>query len=73
MSAPSPLLAAMAQKPVLDLGAVVATKKNVKTSKLARMNEQERVKYLERKMAEEEESKRRKEEMVSTFMKVRKL
>ncbi len=54
----------------LDMGAVVATKKNVKTSKLARMTEQERSKYLERKMAEEEESKRRKEEMVSTFMKV---
>ena len=34
------------------------------------MNEQERVKYLERKMAEEEETKRRKEEMVSAFMKV---
>ena len=29
------------------------------------------VKYLERKMAEEEESKRRKEDMVSTFMKLK--
>ncbi len=45
-------------------------KKAGKASKLAKMNEQERVKYLERKMAEEEETKRRKEEMVSAFMKV---
>ena len=37
---------------------------------MARMNEQERAKYLERKMAEEEESKRKKEEMITTFMKV---
>ena len=29
------------------------------------------MKYLERKMAEEEESKRRKEDMVSTFMKLK--
>ncbi len=47
-----------------------ASKRAGKMSKLARMNEQERVKYLERKMAEEEESKRRKEDMVVNFMKV---
>ena len=46
-------------------------KKAGKASKLAKMNEQERVKYLERKMAEEEEVKRRKEEMVSVFMKMK--
>ena len=45
-------------------------KKTGKTSKLARMNEQERAKYLEKKMAEEEEVKRRKEEMITVFLKV---
>lgn len=45
-------------------------KKVGKASKLAKMNEQERAKYLERKMAEEEEVKRRKEEMITVFMKV---
>ena len=45
-------------------------KKTNKSSKLARMNEQERVRYLERKMAEEEESKRKKEDMICTFVKV---
>jgi hypothetical protein len=45
-------------------------KKLGKTSKLAKMNEQERAKYLEKKMAEEEEVKRRKEEMVAVFLKV---
>ena len=46
-------------------------KKAGKASKLAKMNEQERVKYLERKMAEEEELRRRKEEMVSVFLKMK--
>ena len=46
-------------------------KKAGKASKLAKMNEQERVKYLERKMAEEEEVKRRKEEMVNVFLKMK--
>ncbi len=46
-------------------------KKAGKASKLAKMNEQERVKYLERKMAEEEETRRRKEEMISVFMKMK--
>jgi hypothetical protein len=45
-------------------------KKTGKTSKLAKMNEQERAKYLEKKMAEEEEVKRRKEEMITVFLKV---
>ena len=45
-------------------------KKTGKTSKLARMNEQERAKYLEKKIAEEEEVKRRKEEMITVFLKV---
>ena len=46
-------------------------KKAGKASKLAKMNEQERTRYLERKMAEEEETKRRKEEMVSVFLKMK--
>ena len=46
-------------------------KKTGKASKLAKMNEQERTRYLERKMAEEEELKRRKEEMVNVFMKMK--
>ena len=48
-----------------------AGKKPAKTSKLAKMNEQERAKYLERKMAEEEEVKRRKQAMVQKYMQVR--
>lgn len=58
----------MAQKSEAQHG-----KKPLKVSKLTRMNEQERVRYLEKKMAEEEESKRRKEEMINTFSKVRSL
>lgn len=54
-----------------DKGGGGGGKKAGKASKLAKMNEQERVKYLERKMAEEEEVKRRKEEMVSVFMKMK--
>ena len=42
-----------------------------KASKLAKMNEQERTRYLERKMAEEEETKRRKEEMINVFLKMK--
>ena len=45
-------------------------KKTGKASKLAKMNEQERTRYLERKMQEEEELKRRKEEMVNVFLKM---
>ncbi len=33
------------------------------------MNEMDRVKYLERRMAEEEEGRRRKEEMVAGYLK----
>ena len=46
-------------------------KKTGKASKLAKMNEQERTRYLERKMQEEEELKRRKEEMVNVFLKMK--
>ena len=52
-------------------GGSTEAKKPGKTSKLAKMNEQERVKYLERRMAEEEESKRRKEEMINVFLKMK--
>ena len=38
-----------------------------KASKLNKMNEMDRVKYLERRMAEEVEGKKRKEEMVSGY------
>lgn len=50
--------------------AALSVKKSSKASKLAKMNEQERAKYLERKMAEEEESKKKREELVNTFIKV---
>jgi len=39
-----------------------------KSSKLTRMNEMDRVKYLERRMAEEEEGRKRKEEMVAGYL-----
>lgn len=52
---------------VMDTG----VKKSTKMSKLARMNEQERVKYLERKMQEEEENKRKKEDMIHSFIKMK--
>ena len=42
-----------------------------KSSKLNKMNEMDRVKYLERRMAEEVEGKKRKEEMVSGYLKLK--
>lgn len=54
-----------------DKGGGGGGKKAGKASKLAKMNEQERAKYLERKMAEEEEVKKRKEEMINVFMKMK--
>ena len=39
-----------------------------KSSKLTRMNEMDRVKYLERRLAEEEEGRKRKEEMVAGYL-----
>lgn len=42
-----------------------------KASKLNKMNEMDRVKYLERRMAEEVEGKKRKEEMVAGYLKLK--
>ena len=42
-----------------------------KASKLNKMNEMDRVKYLERRMAEEVEGKKRKEEMVSGYLRLK--
>ena len=42
-----------------------------KASKLTKMNEMDRVKYLERRMAEEVEGKKRKEEMVAGYLKLK--
>lgn len=48
-----------------------STKRAVKASKLAKMSEQDRARYLEKRLAEEEESKKRKEEMINAFLRVR--
>ena len=61
--APPPM--AMAPPP-----AAPSSKRSVKASKLAKMSEQDRARYLEKRMAEEEESKRRKEEMINAFLRV---
>jgi len=42
-----------------------------KSSKLTKMNEMDRVKYLERRLAEEEEGRRRKEDMVSGYLRLK--
>ena len=42
-----------------------------KNSKLNKMNEMDRVKYLERRMAEEQEGKKRKEEMVAGYLRLK--
>ncbi len=65
----------MAMKSMLETDAAMMpqttpTKRSVKTSKLAKMNEQERARYLEKRMAEEEEAKRRKEAMINAFLRV---
>lgn len=45
-------------------------KKKGKGSKLARMSEEERVRYMQHRAAIEEEARRRKEQLIATFMKV---
>lgn len=45
-------------------------KKKGKGSKLARMSEEERMRYLQHRAAIEEEARRRKEQLIATFMKV---
>jgi hypothetical protein len=39
-------------------------------NKLARMSEEERIRYLQHRAEMEEEAKRRKQQLISTFMKV---
>lgn len=45
-------------------------KKKGKGSKLAKMSDEERARYLQHRAAIEEEARRRKEQLISTFMKV---
>lgn len=47
-------------------------KKKGKGSKLARMSEEERIRYMQHRAAIEEEARRRKEQLIANFMKVRK-
>lgn len=46
-------------------------KKGKDKNKLARMSEEERLRYLQHRAELEEEAKRRKQQLISTFMKVR--
>lgn len=48
-------------------------KKKTLANKLAKMSDEERARYLQRKADVEEEAKKRKEQLISTFMKVQKL
>ena len=48
----------------------MAPKKKGKASKLARMTEEERARYLQHRAAIEEEARRRKQQLIATFMKV---
>lgn len=45
-------------------------KKKGKANKLARMSEEERLRYLQHRAAMEEEAQRRKQELISTYLKV---
>lgn len=45
-------------------------KKGKDKNKLARMSEEERIRYLQHRAELEEEAKRRKQQLISTFMKV---
>lgn len=45
-------------------------KKNKKGNKLARMSDEEKLRYLQHRAAVEEETKRRKEQLVATYLKV---
>jgi hypothetical protein len=49
----------------------MAPKKKGKGSKLSRMTEEERSRYLQHRAAVEEEARRRKQQLVANFMKVR--
>lgn len=46
-------------------------KKNKKGNKLARMSDEEKLRYLQHRAAIEEETKRRKEQLVATYLKVK--
>lgn len=48
----------------------MAPKKNKKSNKLARMSDEEKLRYLQHRAAIEEETKRRKEHLVATYLKV---
>lgn len=45
-------------------------KKGKDKNKMARMSEEERLRYLQHRLELEEEAKRRKQQLISTFMKV---
>ncbi|XP_060872008.1 dynein regulatory complex subunit 2-like isoform X2 [Metopolophium dirhodum] len=47
----------------------MAPKKNKKSNKLARMSDEEKLRYLQHRAAIEEETKRRKEQLVATYLK----
>lgn len=49
----------------------MAPKKKGKGSKLSRMTEEERARYLQHRAAIEEEARRRKQQLIATFMKVK--
>jgi hypothetical protein len=46
-------------------------KKKGKQNKLARMSDEERLRYLQHKAAMEEEARRRKQQLIATFVKVK--
>ncbi|KAK6629563.1 hypothetical protein RUM43_003380 [Polyplax serrata] len=47
----------------------MGAKKKNKANKLSRMSEEEKMRYLQHRAAIEEENKRRKEQLISTFLK----
>lgn len=49
----------------------MAPKKNKKGNKLARMSDEEKLRYLQHRAAVEEETRRRKEHLVATYLKVK--
>lgn len=48
----------------------MGAKKAGKSSKLAKMSEEEKLRYLQHRAAVEEEAKRRKEQLIAIYMKV---
>ncbi len=48
----------------------MSPKKKNKGTKLARMSEEERLRYLQHRAAMEEEVQRRKQELITTYLKV---